>query len=212
MNNGDDSKRIRVFSVDDHPRIRKRVAALLKNQPDIELVAEASNGREAIDRYAQCRPDVTLMDLRVRDMSGIAAIASIRAAFPHARIIVLTTYTGDVLALGAFRAGASGYLLKDMLREDLLDTIRAVHAGESRIPPDIATEITEQSIDGALTAREIDVLRRVAVGSSNKLIAAHLKIAESTVKAHMKSIFLKLDASDRTHAVMIAVKRKILDV
>jgi DNA-binding NarL/FixJ family response regulator len=203
---------IRILTVDDHQLLREGIAAVLEGQPDMVLVGQASNGREAIEAFRQHRPDVTLMDLRMPDMSGIEAITAIRAEFPNARIIVLTTYAGDVQAAGALKAGASGYLLKNLVRKELLETIRAVHAGKRRVPPEIATEIAEHIADDALTEREIDVLRRVAAGKSNKVIAAELDIAEGTVKTHMKSILPKLDASDRTHAVMIALKRGILDV
>ena len=202
---------IRILIVDDHPLIREGVAAVLSAQTDMSLVGEATTGREAIESFRRYLPDVTLMDLRMPDMNGIDAISVIRAEFPAARIVVLTTYAGDVQALGALKAGASGYLLKSMLRKDLLETIRAVHSGKRRIPPEIATDIAEHAAEDSLTAREIDVLRGVAAGKSNKLIAAQLDISESTVKAHMKSILPKLDASDRTHAVMIALKRGILD-
>jgi DNA-binding NarL/FixJ family response regulator len=203
---------IKILIVDDHPLIREGVAAVLNGQTDMSLVGEATTGREAIESFRRHLPDVTLMDLRMPDMSGIDAISVIRSEFPAARIVVLTTYAGDVQALGALKAGASGYLLKNMLRKDLLETIRAVHAGKRRIPPEIATDIAEHAAENSLTAREIEVLRGVAAGKSNKLIAAQLDISESTVKAHMKSILPKLDASDRTHAVMIALKRGILDV
>jgi DNA-binding NarL/FixJ family response regulator len=203
---------IRVMTVDDHPLLREGIAAVIEGQADMKLVGEATNGREAIERYRALRPDVTLMDLRMPDINGIEAITAIRSEFPGARIIVLTTYTGDAQALGALKAGASAYLLKSMLRKDLLDTIRTVHAGKRRIPPEIATEIAEHAADDALTEREIEVLRRVALGNSNKQIAAQLTISEGTVKAHMKSILPKLSARDRTHAVMIAVKRGIIDV
>jgi DNA-binding NarL/FixJ family response regulator len=206
------SQPIRVMTVDDHPLLREGIAAVIEGQADMKLVGEATNGREAIERYRALRPDVTLMDLRMPDINGIEAITAIRSEFPGARIIVLTTYTGDAQALGALKAGASAYLLKSMLRKDLLDTIRTVHAGKRRIPPEIATEIAEHAADDALTEREIEVLRRVALGNSNKQIAAQLTISEGTVKAHMKSIMPKLSARDRTHAVMIAVKRGIIDV
>jgi DNA-binding NarL/FixJ family response regulator len=202
---------IKVLIVDDHPLIREGVSAVLSGQADMSLVGEATTGREAIESFRRHLPDVTLMDLRMPDMNGIEAILAIRSEFPAARIVVLTTYAGDVQALGALKAGASGYLLKSMLRKDLLETIRAVHAGKRRIPPEIATDIAEHAAEDSLTAREIDVLRGVAAGKSNKLIAVQLDISESTVKAHMKSILPKLDASDRTHAVMIALKRGILD-
>jgi DNA-binding NarL/FixJ family response regulator len=203
---------IRVLIADDHPLLREGVAAVLGEQPDIEVVAEATRGAEAIELFRRHVPDVTLMDLRMPDMSGIAAIAAIRAEFPKARIIVLTSYAGDAHAVGALKAGASAYLLKSMLRKELLDTIRAVHAGKRRVPPEVATEIAEHAADDALTEREIDVLRRVGSGLSNKQIAQQLTISEGTVKAHMKSILPKLGARDRTHAVMIAVKRGIIEV
>jgi DNA-binding NarL/FixJ family response regulator len=203
---------IKILIVDDHPLIREGVAAVLSGQTDMILVGEATTGREAIESFRRNLPDVTLMDLRMPDMNGIDAISVIRSEFPTARVVVLTTYAGDAQALGALKAGASGYLLKNMLRKDLLETIRAVHSGKRRIPPEIAADIAEHAIEDSLTAREIEVLRGVAAGKSNKLIAVQLDITESTVKAHMKSILPKLDASDRTHAVMIALKRGILDV
>jgi DNA-binding NarL/FixJ family response regulator len=203
---------IRILTVDDHPLLRDGIAAVFSGQEDLTLVGQASDGREAVESFRQLRPDVTLMDLRMPDMSGIEAIAAIRAEFPHARIIVLTTYAGDAQAAAALKAGAAGYLLKNMVRKELIDTIRAVHAGKRRIPPEIATEIAEHVADDALTNREIQVLQRVAAGKSNKLIAVELAISEGTVKTHMKSILPKLDASDRTHAVMIALKRGILDL
>lgn len=206
------TKRIRVLSVDDHPLLREGIAAVLEAQADMELVGEAGSGREAIAGFKQHHPDVTLMDLRLPDMSGIEAIVAIRTEFPAARIIVLTTYDGDAQALAALKAGAAGYLLKRTMRTDLLDTIRAVHLGKRRIPPDVATGIAEHAADDALTDREIEVLQGVAAGKSNKLIAAALAVSEGTVKAHMKSILPKLRARDRTHAVMIAVKRGILEV
>jgi DNA-binding NarL/FixJ family response regulator len=212
MDTAKDPQRIRILSVDDHLLLREGVAAVLEDQPDMTLVAEAANGREAIEGFRQHRPDVTLMDLRMPDMSGIKVIAAIREEFPSARIIVLTTYAGDVQAVEALKAGASGYLLKSMLRKELLDTIRAIHAGKRRVPAEIAMQIAEHAVDDALTEREVEVLKRVAAGKSNKLIAAELVISESTVKAHMKSILPKLDASGRTHAVIIALKRGIFDV
>lgn len=212
MNTLRDARAIRILTVDDHQLLREGIAAVLEGQPDMVLIGQASNGREAIQSFRQHRPDVTLMDLRMPDMSGIEAITAIRAEFPNARIIVLTTYAGDVQAAGALKAGASGYLLKNLVRKELLETIRVVHAGKRRVPPEIATEIAEHVADDALTEREIEVLRRVAAGRSNKVIAAELDISEGTVKTHMKSILPKLDASDRTHAVMIALKRGIFDV
>jgi DNA-binding NarL/FixJ family response regulator len=207
-----DARAIRILSVDDHLLLREGIAAVLEGQPDMNLVGQAGSGREAIDSFRQLRPDVTLMDLRMPDMNGIDAIMAIRSEFPHARIIVLTTYAGDAQASAALRAGASGYLLKNLVRKELLETIRAVHAGKRRVPPEIATEIAEHVADDALTVREIEILRCVAAGKSNKLIGAELNIAEDTVKTHMKSILPKLDASDRTHAVTIALKRGILDL
>ena len=203
---------IRILTVDDHPLLREGIAAVFEAQEDMTLVGQASNGREAIESFRRLRPDVTLMDLRMPDMSGIEAIAAIRAEFPNARIIVLTTYAGDAQAAAALKAGAVGYLLKSMVRKELLETIRAVHGGKRRVPPEIATGIAEHVADDALTDRELEVLQRVAAGKSNKLIAAELDISEGTVKTHMKSILPKLDASDRTHAVMIALKRGILDL
>ena len=212
MSTAKDPQRIRILSVDDHLLLREGIAAVLEDQPDMTLVAQAANGREAIETFRQHRPDVTLMDLRMPDMSGIKAIAAIREEFPSARIIVLTTYAGDVQAVEALKAGASGYLLKSMLRKELLQTIRAIHAGKRHVPAEIAMEIAEHSVEDALTEREVEVLQRVAAGKSNRLIAAELAISESTIKAHMKSILPKLDANSRTHAVMIALKRGILDV
>jgi DNA-binding NarL/FixJ family response regulator len=203
---------IRILTVDDHPLLRDGIAAVLESQPDMTLVGQACNGREAIEDFRRLRPDITLMDLRMPDISGIEAITAIRAEFSNARIIVLTTYAGDAQAAAALRAGAQGYLLKNLVRKELLETIRAVHAGKRRVLPEIATEIAEHVADDVLTDREIQVLRRVAAGKPNKLIAVELDISEGTVKTHMKSILPKLDASDRTHAVMIALKRGILDL
>lgn len=206
------SETIRILTVDDHQLLREGIAAVLDSQEDMTLVAQASNGREAVESFRRLRPDVTLMDLRMPDMSGIEAITAIRGEYPDARIIVLTTYAGDAQAAAALKAGAVGYLLKNLVRKELLETIRAVHSGKRRVPPEIATEIAEHVADDELTHREIEVLRRVAAGKSNKLIAAELDISEGTVKTHMKSILPKLDATDRTHAVMIALKRGILDL
>lgn len=206
------TRQIRILTVDDHPMLREGVAAVIEAQPDMVLVAEATNGRDAIETFRAHRPDVTLMDLQMPDMNGIDAINAIRSEFPNARIVVLTTYKGDVQALRALKAGASGYLLKSMLRKELLETIRAVHAGKRRIPAEIAMEIAEHAADDVLSAREIEVLQRVAVGSANKQIAVQLSISEETVKAHMKSILAKLDANDRTHAVTIALNRGIISI
>ena len=203
---------IRILTVDDHPLLRDGITAVLESQPDMTLVGQACNGREAIECFRRLRPDVTLMDLRMPDISGIEAITAIRAEFPEARIIVLTTYAGDAQAAAALKAGAAGYMLKNQVRKELLETIRVVHAGKRRILPEIASEIAEHFADDVLTQREVEVLKRVAAGKPNKLIAVELDISEGTVKTHMKSILPKLDASDRTHAVMIALKRGILDL
>ncbi|QHS53084.1 response regulator transcription factor [Edaphobacter sp. 12200R-103] len=205
------TKKIRILAVDDHPLLREGIAATIGSEEDIELVADAVNGREAIELFRHHRPDVTLMDLQMPDMNGIEAIVAIRKEFPTARFVVLTTYQGDVQAVRALRAGASGYLLKSMLRKDLLDTIRAVHAGKRRIPPEIASELANYMMEDALTEREIEVLRRVASGNSNKIIGAQLNVSEATIKGHMKSILSKLGANDRTHAVTIAIKRGFID-
>jgi DNA-binding NarL/FixJ family response regulator len=205
------TKKIRVITVDDHPLLREGIAAVMNGEDDIELVAEATNGQEGIELFRVHRPDVTLMDLQMPGMNGIDAIAAIRGEFPNARFIVLTTYRGDVQALRALKAGASGYLLKNMLRKELLDTIRKVHAGKRCIPPEIAAELADHVTDDALSEREIEVLRRVATGHSNKIIAAQLNVSEATVKGHMKSILSKLGANDRTHAVTIAMKRGFID-
>lgn len=203
---------IKILTVDDHPLLREGIAAVLGSETDMVLVAEASNGREAIEQFRAHRPDVTLMDLQMPQMNGIETIVAIRQQFPDARIIVLTTYSGDAQAVRAFKAGAFGYLLKNMLRKDLLDTIRSVHAGRKRIPPEIAAEIAEHHLDDALTEREIEVLREVASGSANKIVAGRLGISEETVKAHMRSVLSKLGANDRTHAVTIALKRGIIQI
>ena len=205
------ANRIRVLTVDDHPLLREGVAAVMEAEGDIELVGEASSGPEAIDLFRRHRPDVTLMDLQMPGMSGIDAMLAIRSEFPNARFIVLTTYQGDVQALRALKAGAAGYLLKNMLRKELLETIRVVHAGRRRIPPEIAAELADHVTDDALSEREIAVLQRVATGNSNKIIASQLNVSEATVKGHMKSILSKLNANDRTHAVTIATKRGFLD-
>ncbi|HJZ63773.1 MAG TPA: response regulator transcription factor [Candidatus Acidoferrum sp.] len=203
---------IRILTVDDHPVLREGIAAVLAAENDLELVAEANNGREAVEKFRALHPDVTLMDLQMPVMNGTDAITAIRQEFPNARIIVLTTYSGDAQAVRAFKAGASGYLLKNTLRKELADTIRCVHAGKKKIPPEIAVEMAEHHTDDALSEREIEVLRQVAGGNANKIVADHLSISEETVKAHMRSILSKLGANDRTHAVTIAVKRGIIEI
>jgi len=201
------AQRIRVLTVDDHPLLRSGIAAVIQEEDDILLVGEATNGQEAVESFRVHQPDVTLMDLQMPVMNGIDAILAIRREFPAARFIVLTTYEGDVQAIRALKAGATGYLLKNMLREELVSTIRSVHAGRRRIPHEIAADIAEHVADDSLTEREVDILRRVAVGTANKVIAAQLCLSEATVKFHMKSILSKLGANDRTHAVTIAMKR-----
>ena len=206
------NKPIRILAVDDHPVLREGIAALLANEADMVLVGEASNGYEAIEQFRAHRPDITLMDLQMPDMSGGQAIIAIRKDFPDARIIVLTTYGGDAQAVRAFKAGAYGYLLKSMLRKELVETIRSVHSGRKRTSPEIAAELAEHHAEDALTEREIDVLRQVAAGNSNKIIADKLDLSEETVKAHVRKILSKLNANDRTHAVAIAVKRGIIEI
>ena len=207
-----DRSPIRVLSVDDHPLFREGVAALLAGQSDVTLIAEASNGREAVDQFRRHRPDVTLMDLQMPEMNGVDAMVAICEEFPSARIIVLTTYVGDALVLRALKAGARAYLLKSLLRKELLETIRIVHAGQKRIVPVVAAELAEHATDDDLSPREVDVLRLIAGGNANKAIASQLSITEETVKGHVKNILSKLAASDRTHAVTIALKRGIIDL
>jgi len=202
--------RIQILTVDDHPLLREGIAAVIHGETDMVIVGEASNGREAIDIFRSKRPDVALMDLQMPGLSGIDAITTIRQEHPQARIIVLTTYEGDVLARRALKAGAAGYILKDMIRTELLEAIRAVHGGRRYIPQKIAAELAEHYTEDDLSEREIEILREVARGTSNKIIAAHLSISEATVKAHMQKIMLKLGASDRTHAVNIATTRGFL--
>ena len=203
---------IRVLSVDDHPLLREGIAALVNAESDMKLVAEATNGQESIEKFRLHQPDVTLMDLQMPTLNGIEAIIGIRSEFPNARIIVLTTYAGDVQVLRALKAGAQGYILKGEVHRALLDTIRAVHAGQKRIPPEVAAELAEHAAEGDLTAREIDVLQLVAAGNANKEIAGRLSIAEDTVKSHVSNILSKLGANDRTHAVTIGLKRGIIEL
>jgi len=204
------TRQIKILTVDDHPILREGIASIIQGEKDMVVVGEASNGREAIEVFRSKRPDVTLMDLQMPSLNGIDAIATIRQEHPQARIIVLTTYEGDVLARRALKAGATGYLLKDMIRTELLEAIRAVHLGRKYIPQKIAAELVDHYAEDDLSEREIEVLREVARGTSNKIIASHLSISEATVKAHMKNILLKLGASDRTHAVNIATTRGFL--
>jgi DNA-binding NarL/FixJ family response regulator len=208
----DQTQRIRILAVDDHPVLRQGLAAMIEAEQDMVLVAEADSGAQAIAEFEQHRPDVTLMDLRLGDMNGIDAITAIRANHPDARIIVLTTYLGDVQALRALKAGAMGYLMKATLRRDLLDTIRAVHAGQRRVPAEVASELAQHAMDDALTEREIEVLRQIASGCSNKLVAERLAISEETVKGHVRNILSKLNARDRTHAVTIALTRGFIEL
>jgi len=203
---------IRILSVDDHPLLRKGITALVNAEPDMKLVAEASNGQEAIEAFRLHRPDVTLMDLQMPGLSGTEAIDRIRSEFPNARIVVLTTYTGDVQVMRALKAGARAYILKGHVHRELLETIRAVHAGQKRIPPDVAKQLAEHAADDDLTQREIDVLRLIAAGNSNKLIADQLSIGEATVKSHVTNILSKLGANDRAHAVTIGLKRGIIEL
>jgi DNA-binding NarL/FixJ family response regulator len=207
-----DSREIRVLTVDDHALLREGIAALISAEFDMKLVGDACNGQDAIEKFRLHRPDVTLMDLQMPALSGIEAIIGIRSEFPNARIIVLTTYTGDVQVLRALKAGARAYILKGLVHRDLLDTIRAVHAGQKRIPPEVAAELADHAADEDLTSREIDVLRLIAGGNANKEIAGRLSIAEETVKSHVTNILAKLGANDRTHAVTMALKRGIIEL
>jgi DNA-binding NarL/FixJ family response regulator len=207
-----ETRLIRVMAVDDHPLMRAGIVGEINAQTDMRVVAEASDGDEALALFRKHHPDITLMDIRMPKVDGIAAIASIHEQFPQAKIIVLTTSAGDVQAVRAFKAGAVGYLLKNLLRTELVETIRLVYRGHKRIPPEIAQQIAEHAADDSITTRELEVLRHVAKGNSNKVIASDLNISEHTVKNHLKSILSKLNASDRTHAVMIALQRGFLDL
>jgi DNA-binding NarL/FixJ family response regulator len=203
---------IRVLAADDHEIVRGGIARLIRTQSDMQLVAEASDGREAVAQFRNHHPDVTLMDLQMPNMSGIDAINAIRGEFPEARIVVLTTYAGDAQVKRALQAGAQGYLLKGLLRKELLDTIRAVHGGRKRLSAEIAAEIAEHAMDTALSPREIAVLRLIAGGHANKEIAAQLHVSEEGVKGSVKSILLKLGANDRAHAAIIGLKRGIIEL
>ena len=201
---------IRILTVDDHSLLRQGIAAILATQPDMNVVAEASNGREAVQQFRTHRPDVTLMDLQMPEMNGLEAMIEIRGEFPEARIIILTTYTGDVQVLRALQVGARAYLLKNLLDKELLDTIRAVHSGRKVLSAEASYELAEHATDEALTPAEVAVLRLIAGGNANKEIAAHLSITEETVKGRVKNILAKLGANDRTHAAMIGLKRGII--
>ena len=203
---------IRILTVDDHPLLREGIAALVKAEPDMEIVAEASDGGEAVQQFRRHRPDVTLMDIQMPNLNGIEAISRIRNEFPGAKIIVLSTYSGDVQVLQAIKAGARGYIVKGHVHRELLEAIRSVHAGHKRIPPEIAAELAEHAADDSLSSREIDVLRLIAAGNANKQIADKLSIEETTVKSHISSILSKLSANDRTHAVTIGLQRGIIEL
>jgi DNA-binding NarL/FixJ family response regulator len=206
-----DSAPIRVLAVDDHPLVREGIGGLVRIQPDMVLVAEAANGREAIQQFRTHRPDVTLMDLQMPEMNGLDALIAIRNEFPEARVIMLTTYEGDVHILRALKAGAQGYLLKNTLHSDLLRTVRAVHAGKRSLSPEVSFQVAEHMSDDALTPAEIAVLRLIAAGNANKEIADQVGVTEDTIKGRVKSILSKLDANDRTHAAIIGVKRGIIE-
>ena len=206
------SDQIRILVADDHPLMRSGIAAEINAEPDMSVVASAGDGEEALSLFRNCRPDVALIDLRMPKMNGLDLLSAIRADFPTARIIILTTSSGDAHAIRAFRLGAVGYLLKHMLRGDLISTIREIHAGKRRVPDEVAQLLAQHAMEEQMTPREIDVLSKVALGRSNKIIGHELSISEHTVKAHLKTILSKLGASDRTHAVTIAAQRGFLDM
>jgi DNA-binding NarL/FixJ family response regulator len=208
----EDSKRIRILAVDDHPILRQGIAGLIADESDMTLVAEAANGREAIKQFRAHRPDVTLMDLQMPEMSGLDAMIAIRGEFPEARIIVLTTYAGDVQARRALQAGARAYLLKNSLHKELLDTIRAVHAGRKNLSPEVSFDLAEHAAEDTLSPLEVRVLRLIADGNSNKEIAARLSVTEDSAKGHVRNILSKLGANDRTHAATIGIKRGIIEL
>ena len=203
---------IRILSADDHPLLRSGIGALIATQPDMQLVAEAATGAEAVQLHREVNPDVTLMDLQMPDMSGLDAIIAIKSEAPSARIIVLTTYSGDVLAQRALKAGAQAYVLKSLVRTEILNTIRIVHAGEKQVQADVAAEMAKHTADASLTNREVQVLQLVASGCANKVISARLDINEETTKTHIKNILAKLGARDRTHAVSLGLKRGIISL
>ena len=212
MTSSSESAPLRILIVDDHPLMREGLALVLEASGKMEVVGHAGDGVEAVRLFARLQPDITLMDLQMPKLNGVEAITSIRSQSPKARIIVLTTYAGDTRALRALKAGASGFLLKNSVRKDLLEAIQVVSSGRRYLPPDVATEIAVHAVDEPLTSREIDILRLIAQGKANKEIAHQIGVGEETVKAHLKSIFAKLDVADRTHAVTLAVKRGIIEL
>jgi DNA-binding NarL/FixJ family response regulator len=209
---GRGEQKIRILVVDDHPLLRDGITARIADEHDMEVIAEAANGREGIEQFKSHHPDITLMDLQMPDVNGLDAIIAIRRESPDARIIVLTTYTGDIQTVRALHAGARAYILKNLLHQDLLDTIRSVHAGRKWMSPEIAAELADHSMDDVLTAAEVEVLRLISQGCGNKEIAARLSVTEHSVKSRVKSVLAKLDANDRTHAAMIGLKRGIISL